>query len=281
MSKVAIITDSTAYIPPGYLKKYKISVAPLQLIWGNETFLDGVDIQPDEFYSRLTNATIMPSTSQATIRYFQELFDPLLEQDYSILNILISSKLSGTVDSAIQALEAYPNAPIEIFDSYNAGMALGFQAIAAAKAALQGASLAECKEIAEKARLLSGTVFAVDTLEFLHRGGRIGSASRFLGMALNIKPILEVSDGKVEAVEKVRTRKKSLSRLVDMVSERSNGRKPLRIAIMHANAEAEARDVLEQTRKFNAEEYILSHVSPAIGTHIGPGGIGIAYMAGM
>jgi len=281
MSKVAVVTDSTAYIPPELLEKFNVRVVPLELIWGNETFRDGVDIQPTEFYTRLKKATIMPTTSQVTISHFQELFSQLLDQDYSILCVLISSKLSGTIDSAIQALKEFPKASVEIVDSLNSGMALGFQALCAAKAARQGASFAECKALAEQAREHSGVVFAVDTLEFLHRGGRIGSASRYLGTALNIKPILEVADGKVEAVERVRTRKKSLSRLVEMVGERSNGRHPLHIAVIHANAEIEARDVLDQTKKLSAEEYILSQVSPAIGTHIGPGAIGIAYLFGM
>jgi DegV family protein with EDD domain len=281
MSKVAIITDSTAYIPPELLQEYNISVAPLELIWGDVTFRDGVDIQPKEFYTRLKKATVIPTTSQVTIPNFQDLFSQLIKQDYSILCVLISSKLSGTIDSAIQAFKAFPKASVEIVDSLNSGMALGFQALTAAKAACQGASLAECKELAEQARQHTGTIFAVDTLEFLHRGGRIGGASRFLGTALNLKPILEVREGKVEPIERVRTRKKSLARLVELVDERSGGKQPLHIAIIHANAEAEARDVLEQAKKLNAKEYFLSHVSPAIGTHIGPGAIGIAYMAGM
>lgn len=281
MSKVAVVTDSTAYIPPEFLKEFNISVAPLELIWGNETFRDGVDIQPEEFYTRLKKASVMPSTSQVTIPNFTKIFDPLIAQGYDILCVLISSKLSGTIDSAIQAIKEFPKASIEIVDSFSSGMALGFQALCAAKAAYQGKSLAECKAIAENAREHSGVVFAVDTLEFLHRGGRIGGASRFIGSALNLKPILEVSDGRVEAVERIRTRKKSLTRLVEIVEERTNGKQPLHIAVLHANAESEAREVLELTKKLNAKEYILSHVSPAIGTHIGPGTVGIAYLAGM
>jgi DegV family protein with EDD domain len=281
MSKVAIITDSTAYIPPELLKEYNIAVAPLELIWGDVTYRDGVDIQPDEFYIRLKKASTIPTTSQVTIPNFHELYDRLIKQGYSILAILISSKLSGTIDSAYQALEGFPKTSIEIFDSFTSGMALGFQALSAAKAACQGASLVDCVAIAEQARQNTGVIFAVDTLEFLHRGGRIGGASRFLGTALNLKPILEVSDGLVEAVERVRTRKKSLARMVEIAKERIAGKQPLHIAVIHANAEADARDVLEQTKIFNAEEYIISQVSPAIGTHIGPGTVGIAYMAGM
>lgn len=281
MSKVAIVTDSTAYIPPELIGKFDIHVAPLELIWGDETFRDGVDIQPKEFYTRLKTAAIMPTTSQVTIPYFQELFTDFIGKGYSILCVLISEKLSGTINSALQARDSLPKSPIEIVDSYSTSMALGFIVLTAAKAAKQNASLAECKKLAEQARSHTDVVFAVDTLDFLHRGGRIGGASRFLGTALNIKPILQVADGQVEAVEKVRTRSKSLSRLVELVEERSSGKRPLRIAVVHANAEADARDLLEQTKKLHAEEYVLSQVSPVIGTHAGPGTVGIAFMAGM
>jgi DegV family protein with EDD domain len=127
----------------------------------------------------------------------------------------------------------------------------------------------------------TGVIFAVDTLEFLHRGGRIGGASRFLGTALNIKPILEVVDGRVEPIERVRTRKKSIARLIELVEERIDGRKPIRLACIHANAADDAKSLLEEaTQHFQPEESIFAEVSPVIGTHAGPGTVGLAYMAG-
>ena len=149
---------------------------------------------------------------------------------FQILAILISSALSGTVVSAVQVQAEMPDAPIEIVDSYNTAMAMGFQVLQAARAAEEGANLAECKEVAERACEHTGVIFAVDTLEFLHRGGRIGGASRYLGTALNIKPILEVREGRIEALEKVRTRKKSLIRLLELIGERIDGREPVRLA---------------------------------------------------
>jgi DegV family protein with EDD domain len=122
----------------------------------------------------------------------------------------------------------------------------------------------------------------VDTLEFLHRGGRIGGGARFLGTALNIKPILEVRDGRIEALERVRTRTKSLTRLIELVEERTAGKSPLRLATLHANAPDEARSLLtEATNRLGAVENIFSEVSPVIGNHAGPGTVGLAYMAGM
>jgi len=282
MSKVAVVTDSTAYIPQNFLQEYQITVAPQILIWGDQTYEDGVDIQPEEFYARLKTATVMPSSSQVAIPKFRDIFQTLLDQGKEIIAILISSKLSGTIDSAQQAKEMLPGAPIEIIDSYTTAMAMGFQVLTVARAAQSGSSLAECKRLAEEARNHTGVVFAVDTLEFLHRGGRIGGGSRFLGTALNIKPILEVRGGRVEAVERVRTRKKSLLRLMEIIEERVQGKTPLRLATLNANAEEDARFLLsELSKKLNPVESIFSTVSPVIGTHAGPGTVGIAYMAGM
>lgn len=282
MSKVAIVTDSTGYLPPEYLEKYVIRVAPQVLIWGQETLLDGVDIQPDEFYRRLKGASIMPSTSQASPQSFTRIFKELREQDYQILAILLSEQLSGTIASALQAIEEFPGEPIEIFDSRTTAMAMGFQVLEAARAAEQGAGLAECREIAERACANTGVVFAVETLEFLHRGGRIGGASRLLGTALNIKPILEVRDGKVEAVERVRTRKKSLARLVEIIQEQIGGRTPVHLATLHANAPEDARQVMAQAvQRMDPQETVFSTVSPVVGTHTGPGTVGLAYLAGM
>jgi len=282
MSKVAIVTDSTAYIPNDILKEYPITVAPLVLIWGNESYEDGVDIQPTEFYTRLKDAKVMPSTSQVTPASFQKIFKRLLDEKYDILAILIAEKLSGTIASAKQAKELFPYAVIEIFDSNSTAMAMGFQVLAVARALAKGASLEECLALAEKARDHTGVVFTVDTLEFLRRGGRIGGAAAFLATALNIKPILELRDGRIEAIEKVRTRKKALDRLVELVEDRSGGRRPIHLATLHANAQSDAERLLETARiKFGAIESIFSEVSPVIGNHTGPGTVGLAYMAGM
>lgn len=283
MSKIALVTDSTCSMPKEMIDKYNITVAPQVLIWGNETLEDGVNITPSEFYSRLKKATVMPSTSQATIGKFHEIYKSLLDQNYQILSILISSKLSGTVNSAVQAKAMLsPDAPIEIIDSNSTAMAMGFHLLVVARAIEQGASLAECVELAQKASQNTGIYFAVDTLEFLHRGGRIGGASRFLGTVLNFKPILELRDGRVEAAERVRTRTKSLNRIVELVEEKIGGRTPVRLASLHASAPEDARIVLDEaTKKFNPVESYSSEVSPAIGANIGPGVVGLVYMAGM
>ncbi len=283
MAKVAVVTDSTAYVPQNLVDQHHIQVAPQVLIWGDETYQDGVDIQPDEFYRRLRTAKVMPSTSQVTPASFYHIFKNLIDEGYQVLAILISRDLSGTIASAQQAKDMLEDAPVEIVDSRTTAMAMGFHVLTAARAAEQGATLAECKQLAEEARDHTGVVFAVDTLEFLYRGGRIGTGTRFMGAALSIKPIFEIREGRIEALERVRTRKKSLRRLQEIIEERIAGQTPVRLATLHANAYQDACDLLTSANgNFSrVEESILSTVSPVVGTHAGPGTVGLAYMAGM
>ena len=278
MSKVAVVTDSTAYLPKELVEQYKIPVAPLVVIWDGETLRDDIDIKPTEFYDRLQTAKVMPSTSQPPIPAFEQIFRQLHADGYDVLAILISNYLSGTIASATQAKQALPDAAIEIFDSQTTAMAMGFQVLAAARAAADGASLAECVAVAEKTRANSGIIFAVDTLEFLHRGGRIGGASRFLGTALQMKPLLTIEDGKIEALERVRTKKKAHNRVAEIVVGRLAGKPNIRLATLNANALEDAKALLTFTSdQLDVVEQIFSEVSPVIGTHVGPGTVGLAY----
>jgi DegV family protein with EDD domain len=151
-----------------------------------------------------------------------------------------------------------------------------------AEAANAGKSLKECVEIAKRCRDNSGVLLMVDTLEFLHRGGRIGGASRFLGTALNLKPILEVQDGALEPLDRVRTKSKAMARLVDLLEERVAGRSPVRVAAIHANAPDDVKELLDMAQKrLHPIQAVVADVSPAVGTHTGPGTLGFAYMAGI
>jgi DegV family protein with EDD domain len=281
MSKFAIVTDSTSYIPAEVMGKYDLKAVPLALIWGDETFRDGVDIQPSEFYSRLKTAKVMPSTSQPSPVAMQTVFQGLVDQGLDVLGIFISSKLSGTLQSAIQAKDLMGSAgeKVRLVDSQATAMALGFQVLAAAHAKEAGASLQECATLTEKAHERTGVYFAVDTLEFLHRGGRIGGAQRFIGSALNLKPILALKDGKVEGVDRIRTRSKSHDRILELVSEKTKGKANIRLASIHANAAEDAKKLLDRAAiELSAAETIFTEVSPVVGTHAGPGTVGLAYM---
>lgn len=279
---VALVTDSTAGIPPSYLDEYHISVAPLNLIWGNQTYEDGVDIHPVEFYQRLEKSTVMPSSSQVSPAKMIEIFSSLTDQGYDILAILISSRLSGTLNSADQAVKSLPDSNVAVVDSYSTVMALGFQVLQAARAAANGASLRECKSVAERARMQSQVYFVVDTLDYLRRGGRIGGASHFLGTALNLKPILTLKDGEIQPVGKVRTSKKALERILDIIAEDLAHSRLNRICVLHANSpEAGMALLAECERRFQPTEALLAEIGPVIGVHTGPGTIGVAYLKDM
>lgn len=278
MSKVAIITDSTAYLPKNLLEQYKIEVVPLKVIWGEKVYNDGVDITPEDFYNRLTQDKTIPTTSQVTIGEFKALFDEHETDGKETLAILISTGLSGTIDSAYQAKALLPGNTIEIVDSLSSTVQLGWMVLAGARCAQAGGDLTACKKAVEQARENSGVVFAVDTLEYLHRGGRIGGGKRFLGTVLNIKPILTVKDGRVDALEQARTRKKSLKQLVEIVAEQTKGKTNLRVGIAHANAASDAAQLHETVvAQLNPVETMIVELSPAIGTHVGPGTIALGY----
>lgn len=283
MSKVAVVTDSTAYLPDDLVAAYNITVVPLVVIWGDETLLDNVDISPEEFYERLSKDKIMPSTSQPTVKAFAEVFEKLHHEGYEILTLVISAALSGTLDSALQAKKMVPEASVECIDSKFTSVPLEFMVLSAARSAKQGASLETCKQIAETVRKHSEVFFAVDTLEFLHRGGRIGGASRFLGTALDLKPILQLEEGKIEALERVRTSKRAHNRLIELLETRIDSHVPVNmIGVVSAAAEEAASMIITQINKrFTPHEILMANLSPVIGTHTGPGTIGLAYVAGI
>jgi DegV family protein with EDD domain len=283
-SKIAIVTDSTAYIPKDLCEKYSLTITPQVLIWGEKTYQDGVDIQPDEFYARLKTEKVMPTTSQVSPATMKSTFTGLIEKGYDVLGIFLSAKLSGTIQSANQAKEMMGSAgdKVTYIDSQTTAMAMGFQVLAVASAVADGATIKDATALAEKARAHTGVYFAVDTLEFLHRGGRIGGAQRFLGTALNMKPVLAIENGQVEAIERIRTKSKALDRVLELVKEKTQGKSGIQLATLHAASEGEARELLDRaTKELNAVESILTTVSPVVGTHAGPGTVGLAYLAGM
>ncbi|HKZ68992.1 MAG TPA: DegV family protein [Anaerolineales bacterium] len=279
MTRIAIVTDSTAYIPENLRAQYNIYVAPQQLIWGTETFRDGVDITPTQFYQRLRVDKVNPKTSQASPGALKEVFTHALKSADAVLAILISSGVSQTFNSANVAKADMPGAQIEVVDSRMIAMAMGFICIAAAKAAAEGKSLAEVKKLAEDSIAKVGVVFVVDTLDYLHRGGRIGGAQRLIGNALNVKPVLELRDGRVEPLERVRTKKKAVDYMIGYIADRVAGKSRLQLATLHADAEAEARELLDTaSKRLNPVETVLTEVSPVVGTHTGPGTVGLAWM---
>jgi DegV family protein with EDD domain len=287
MHRVAIVTDSGACIPDELRNGYPIYEVPFQLVWGNQVFLDGVDIKPSDFYARLVTDKIFPTTSQPTPNAFYEVFKSLADQGYQVLGILTSSKLSGSFSSAIQACKMLPKAMIQLVDSGSTAMEMGFHILAAARAAVQNASLAECRQIAEQARQHTGVFFVLNTLDYLQRGGRVGEAAAFLGNLLHIKPILHVLNGRIDAVGRVRTMRKAVETLMDLIADRIQHKCPVRLCALYANeperAEALLKTAINRFQNDSAiiQEAICCKISPVIGVHTGPDGVGLAYMVGM
>lgn len=279
---VAIVTDSTAYLPKEFLEQYPIHVVPNVVNWSGKTYRDGVDIQATEFFERLKTDPEPPGTAVASIGEFRDVYAQASEKASAVVGIHLSSKLSATFSTAEQAKAMLPDKRIEVIDSNATAMAMGFVVLAAARASAAGQPLEQVIKAAREAIPCVGLVFTVETLEYLRRGGRIGGGAAFLGGILDLKPILELRDGRVEAVERVRTKKKALARVLETIGNQLKGRSPVRLATIHAAAPEEAAALLEMGKaQFGAVETILSEVSPTVATHTGPGTVGLAYCAGV
>jgi DegV family protein with EDD domain len=255
-----------------------IRVLPLTVNWDGKTYRDGIDIGAEEFYTRLSKSSTLPTTSQIPAGEIDAELKRLLGEGYDVLVMLISSGISSTYSSAASAVQNHPPERVALIDTLLVSMALGFQVLAAARLAKAGGSLAACKARAEQAYQEIGVYFTVDTLKYLAAGGRIGTARRLLGSALMVKPMLVIRDGKIELVESVVSRRKAIRRLVELVEEGIGGRSPVRISVFHALARETADELMEECRqRFNPIEIVLSEVSPVIGSHVGPGTLAIAY----
>lgn len=281
MSTVTVLTDSSAYLPKELVAKYPIRVVPLTLNWEGETYRDGIDIKANEFYQRLSKSKTLPTTSQVSTGEMLTNVNELLSTGQDVLILPISSGISSTYQSALGVMSEFPSKRVDLLDTKLVSMALGFQVLTAARLAASGASLAECKKAAMDAYDHIGVYFIVDSLKYLAAGGRINTAKRLLGTALNIKPILAILDGKIELVSSVRTRRKALDAMLDLVEKGIGGRSPVRISVFHAMAEELASELMVTVKaRFSPIELILAEVSPVVGAHVGPGTIAIAYQAG-
>ncbi|PKO11771.1 MAG: hypothetical protein CVU39_27530 [Chloroflexi bacterium HGW-Chloroflexi-10] len=282
MNPVMIVTDSSAYLPPDLVATHPIRVIPLTLNWDGQTYRDGVDIQATEFYNRLSTSSTLPSTSQIPPGDFENIIKELLVVDYDVLLLPISSGISGSYQSAASVVNNFPADRVVLLDTKLVSMALSFQVLAAARAAAAGANLTECRQVAQKAYSQIGVYFTVDTLKYLAAGGRINSAKRLLGAALNIKPILEIRDGKIELVSSVISRRKAIESMLRLVEEGIAERSPVRISVFHAQARETAEELIGIAQaRFSPIECILSEVSPVVGSHTGPGTLAIAYQVGV
>ncbi len=276
MSPVGVLTDSTAYLPEELIQQYDIRVVPLFIHWDGEIYRDGIDITPDAFYERLRRSSTLPTTSQPSIQDFLQAYEDMATRYDAIVAVLISSGISGTVASATAAAKEFDKVPIAIVDTKSTSVAQGYVALEAARRAQQGGTLEEVQEVAQRVVERTHTFFVVDTLKYLHKGGRIGGAARYLGTALNIKPILYFDqEGKIDALERVRSKKRALRRIIELAQQRV-GDRPVNVGVIHANAKEEGLAFKAQVEQaFQCREVLFVELSPVLGTHVGPGTIGL------
>jgi DegV family protein with EDD domain len=274
--KVSVVTDSTSDMPPEVARELGITVVPAQIQFGEQVFLDGVELTADEFYRRLQSSPTLPQTSPASISTFNSIYRRIAERADSIISIHVAAKLSVTYDIARQA-SADLKCPISVVDSQTASMACGLLAIIAAKAARAGASLKEIEELVRQAIPNTVTFGVFGTLEYLARGGRIGKGQAFLGTLLKINPILAIKMSEVVPVERVRTRSRAVERLCDIV----RGLGALReMSVMRTTDAAEAEDVVRRLSSiFPPERVYRASIGPSMGSQVGPHAVGVALIA--
>lgn len=271
--KVAIVTDSTCDIPSIWRTQYSLQIIPLTIIWGNQQYLDGIDIRPDEFYARLPQSDLHPTTSQPAPQNFRAAYDQAVTDGaQSILVFTMSSAMSGTYQSAVQATADLP-VPITVVDSKSNSMGLGWQVLAAARELGNGRDAAAALAAAEKVRNGLAYLITLDTLEYLNRGGRIGGAAQFIGNLLKIKPLIYVNHdtGKVEAGIPARTRSRAIEGLYKDFFHRLDGDGKLHLVVLHNGAADEAEQLAERVNaEYSPAELFISLTSPILGAHTGP-----------
>src|SRR5919201_596726 len=285
MGRIAFVTDSTAGLPVDQVEKYRVTVVPLQVIFGTETFRDGIDLTEDQFFERLKAAKKLPTTSQPTTGDFEDAYRKLLDDPNvdSIISVHISSGLSGTYGAAAAAadrLTEHNAKKITVIDSLSGYMGEGLMVINGARAAEQGKSHDEVVKLIERMIPRMQVLLLVDTLEYLQRGGRIGGAQALIGGLLNVKPILHVHGGRLEPLERVRTRRKAMERLAEIGGEATGGPQgtPCQVVVGHAQAAEDARTLSRLVHeKMNVVEEFSSPLGPVISTHTGPGVLGFVY----
>ncbi len=278
MANIGIVTDSTAYLEDAYVKEHDIKVVPLKVIMGDVSYREGIDISNDEFYGRLTESDIFPTTSQPSVGEFLDAYKEMAERYEAIISIHISAGISGTFESAKSAAAEMEDYPIEVIDSRYTAIQLMMFIDEMLKGREQGMGLEELKSLAEKNISQSQLMFLVDTLEYLHRGGRIGGAQALMGSMLKIKPILYI-DGTIDALEKVRGSGKAVDRLVELMVEKA-GNKRIRMGLVHVQASERMSEVGDRMKaKLGKRIVSMSscEVGPVVGSHVGPGTVGVGF----
>jgi DegV family protein with EDD domain len=276
--KVAIVTDSISSLTQAMGREHDVHVVPIHIFFGTDAYCDDIDLNAEAFYELLRESKQMPTTSQPTALEFQQVYAQVAREAEAIVSIHASKEVSATVDSARAARNELPDVPIRVIDSRTLSMGQGLIVIAAAHAAAAGKSAEEIVEHVEELVSKTKVLFTVETLEYLRRGGRIGGATALLGSALKIKPVLHIEHGRVEPLEKPRTRKRAVERLLDLMAEQVGTADNVHAAILHCDARSEAERLAERVAaQFQCVELFTAEAGPTIGAHGGPGTVGLTF----
>lgn len=281
MERIAIVTDSTADLPPALVQELNIAVVPLEVHFGPEIYKDWVELTPQAFFEKLATSRVLPRTSQPSPADFERVYRRLLEEYSTIISIHLSSQLSGTYQSAVLAQAALPGADIVVVDSKAASMGVGLVVLEAAQMVRQGLGRAAVLQRVQEVIGKLHTVLTVDTLDYLHRNGRIGRAQHLVGTLLNVKPILQVDrDGFVAPLDRVRGRQQVIPRMVELAKERVGPGTAVKMAVVHANAPERAEELARAAGSvFEVKSLYVTELGPVIGAHVGPGTLGLVLFA--
>jgi DegV family protein with EDD domain len=270
---IALITDSTCDIPESLIQQYDIVVIPQVVVWGQEVLRDRVDIAPEAFYRRLESDRIHPSTTLPSPADFEKVYEEAIAGGaQEILMVTVSSAMSGTYQLASQVGEGM-GVPVHVMDSKGPSMSLGWQVLAAARAREAGSAIEGMTAAAARVRQTLAQIVCLDTLEYLHRGGRIGSATKFLGSLLDLKPLVQINHqtGLVEPCRRERTRKKSIETLMERFFEKLDRSRPMHVAVLHGNAAEEAQAIAGRVRRdYSPMELLVNITGPVLGINTGP-----------
>ena len=277
---VRIVTDSTADMPLEIAHALGISVVPLSVIFGEEVFREGVDISHDLFYDKLAHGKVLPTTSAPSVGDFLAVYEPLLKETDEIVSVHLSSKLSATYNNACQAAQVLADrgARIEVMDSQVVSLGLSFATMAAARVAREDGDIDRIKAAVDSAIRRIRIYILLNTLEYVRRGGRIGRARAFLGTMLRVKPLLSLRDGEVHPLEQVRTRARALERLFQIATSYPNIQE---VAIGYSTNPQDAHDFEQRLAEVMPRVNIwVARFGPVIGTHGGPGVLGLGLLEG-
>jgi len=275
---IKIATDSTCDLPPGYFEEYGVTVVPINIQFGTETYEDGVTIDRETFVRKIDEMGILPTTSQPSAWQFEQYYRELIEEGATdIISMHVTSKLSGTYQSAMMAQEALKDqVRVHPFDSASGSVALGFMCMEASRMAREGKSVAEILARMEVIRDQGCLILTLKDLRYAQMSGRTGRLQSSLASLLSIKPIVLLEDGLLDVVEKVRTQGKAIDRLLDMVTERIGTSEPVNLAVVHALTPEPAQELLERAKPmFNCQETFLADLTSSLVVHFGPGTLGL------